>query len=201
MCQRRNSCILVRNGKGSIFIVEIIAEKRAGKDPRPPLPQEKGKAMALLIFAFWMILNGRVTWETLGLGAALAALGMLFLCKACDWSPRREKQLYFALPRIVGYALTVIWEIVKANLVMCRVVYRGRPEPVVRTIHTQLKTRLGRMALANSITLTPGTITLSCRGDELTVHCLTPGMAEGLDQTVFERKLVKIEEALHGKHI
>ena len=54
------------------------------------------------------------------------------------------------------------------------------------------------MLLSNSITLTPGTITLSCRGDELTVHCLRPEMARGLENTVFERKLRRIEEALHG---
>ena len=154
--------------------------------------------MALLILLFWVVLNGRLTGEILLLGMGITALAMLFLCKACDWSLRREGKLYLALPRIIGYALTVIWEIIKANLVMCRVVYGGRPDPVVRTIHTDLKTRFGKMALANSITLTPGTITLAVRGDELTVHCLRPDMAEGLENTVFEKKLKKIEEALHG---
>lgn len=154
--------------------------------------------MALLIFLFWVALNGRVTWEILGLGAALTAAAMLFLCRACDWSLSREKGLYRALPLIAAYGATVVWEIMKANCRMIPVVYGGRPEPMVRTVKTGLKTRLGRMVLANSITLTPGTITLSCRGEELTVHCLTPAMAKGLEDTVFERKLGKIEEALHG---
>ena len=154
--------------------------------------------MALLILLFWVVLNGRLTGEILCLGAGVAALAMFFLCKACDWSLQREGKLYLALPRMIGYALTVIWEIVKANLTMCRVIYAGKPEPVVRTIRTELKTRFGKMVLANSITLTPGTITLAVRGDELTVHCLRPDMAEGLENTVFERKLKRIEEALHG---
>ena len=154
--------------------------------------------MALLILMFWVVLNGRLTGEILLLGMGITALAMLFLCKACDWSLKREGKLYLALPRIIGYALTVIWEIVKANLIMCKVVYGGKPDPVVRVIRTDLKTRFGKMALANSITLTPGTITLAVRGDELTVHCLRPDMAEGLENTVFERKLRKIEEALHG---
>lgn len=154
--------------------------------------------MALLIFGFWLVLNGRLTAEIVLLGVGISALAMLFMCKACDWSLKREGKLYLALPRIIGYALTVIWEIVKANLIMCKVVYGGKPDPVVRVIRTELKTRFGKMALANSITLTPGTITLAVRGDELTVHCLRPDMAEGLDDTVFERKLKRIEEALHG---
>ena len=154
--------------------------------------------MALLIFIFWLVLNGRLTVEIVLLGAGITALAMLFLCGACDWSLKREGKLYLALPRIIGYALTMIWEIVKANLIMCKVVYGGKPDPVVRVIRTDLKTRFGKMALANSITLTPGTITLAVRGDELTVHCLRPDMAEGLEHTMFEKKLKKIEEALHG---
>ena len=54
--------------------------------------------MALLFFLFWIMLNGRVTWETAGFGAAVAALGMLFACTACGWSVSREKQLYRAAP-------------------------------------------------------------------------------------------------------
>ena len=154
--------------------------------------------MILLIWVFWVALNGRVTWEIAGLGAVFALLMMLFCRAFGDWTWQKEGRLYRALPLIAGYAFVVIWEIVKANLTLCRVVYVGKPDPVVRVIHTGLKTRLARMALANSITLTPGTITLACEGSELTVHCLRPEMAEGLDQTVFEKKLLKIEEALHG---
>lgn len=154
--------------------------------------------MALLILLFWVALNGRLTWEIVGLGAAVTALAMLFLCRFCDWSWKKELGLYRACPCIVAFVATVIWEIIKANLALCRIVYRGRPDPVVRVIRTGLKTRMGKMLLANAITLTPGTITLACRGDQLTVHCLTPKMAEGLDDLVFERRLLKMEEALHG---
>ena len=154
--------------------------------------------MTLLIFAFWVILNGRVTWEIVGIGAAATALAMLFLCRCCDWSLRKEGSVYRVAPLMLGYALTVILEVVKANLALCRVIYRGRPEPVVRTVPIQLKTRMARMVLAKSITLTPGTITLKCKEGELVIHCLTREMAQGLEDTVFERKLRKIEEALHG---
>ena len=156
------------------------------------------KSMALLILLFWVILNGRVTWEIMGLGGAITALTMIFLCRFCDWSLKKEMGLYRAVPRILAFLATVIWEIVKANLALCRIVYRGRPEPYVRVIHTELKTRMGKMLLANAITLTPGTVTLACRGNALTVHCLAPKMAQGLDDLVFERRLLKVEEALHG---
>ena len=154
--------------------------------------------MALAFFLFWMILNGRWTMETAAIGAAVTALAMLFTWKTCDWSFKKEVRLYAVLPRIISYILTVIWEIVKANLNMCHVVYFGEADAVVRVIHTGLKTRLAKMALANAITLTPGTISVALEGDELWVHCLRPELADGLDGLVFEKKLLKIEEALHG---
>ena len=154
--------------------------------------------MMLLAFAFWVGLNGRLTLEIAGLGAGIAVLAFVFLCACCEWSPDREKKLYRAVPLLTAYAGTVLWQIIKANLALCKVVYAGRPEPVVRVIRTKLRTRFAKMLLANSITLTPGTVTLSCEGDELVVHCLTPRMAEGLEDNIFERKLVKMEAALHG---
>ena len=152
--------------------------------------------MALVFFLFWMILNGRWTREVMLIGILVTFAAMLFTWKAREWSFKKEARLYLALPRVIGYVL--IWEIVKASLNMCNIVYFGEAEAVTRIIHTRLTTRLGKMALANAITLTPGTISVTFQGDELTVHCLRPELAEGLDDLIFERKLLKIEEALHG---
>ncbi|MBQ6803932.1 MAG: Na+/H+ antiporter subunit E [Clostridia bacterium] len=154
--------------------------------------------MAVLTYGFWVVLNGKITWEIMLLGLPVAALAMFFVCACCDWSLKKEGRLYRCVPQLIVYAGVVIWEIIKANLVLGRTVYRGRPRPVVRTVETGLKSRFARMVLANSITLTPGTITLSLKGNHLTVHCLTPEMAEGLDCTVFEKRLKKMEELLHG---
>ena len=182
-----------------ILMCSFLISRNAGSDRSVFSGKtERGRSMAVLIFAFWVVLNGRVTVEIAALGVGVTALAMVFLCKCCDWSLKREGGLYVSVPRMIGYACVVIREIVKANLKLCRVVYRGRPDPVVRVIDTRLKSRMARMILANSITLTPGTITLSCREHELIVHCLTREMAQGLDHTIFEEKLEKIEEALHG---
>ena len=154
--------------------------------------------MAVLMYGFWLALNGRLTGEILLLGIPVAGIAMLFLCKCCDWSLKKEWGLYRCVPLLAAYVGVVIWEILKANLALARIVYRSRPQPVVRTVHTRLRSRMARLLLANSITLTPGTITLSLKGNEITIHCLTHHLAEGLDYTVFEKRLEKIEEVLHG---
>ena len=122
--------------------------------------------MALAFFLFWMILNGRWTRETALIGVAVTLAAMLFMWKTCDWSFKKEGRLYLVLPRVIGFVLTVIWEIVKANLNMCNIVYFGEAEAVTRILHTRLTTRLAKMALANAITMTPGTITLDIAEDQ-----------------------------------
>ena len=147
--------------------------------------------MAVLMYGFWMVLNGRITGELLLLGLPVAGVAFFFMCKFCDWSLKKEWGLYRCIPLIAAYLGVLLWEIIKANLAVSRVIYKGKPAPVVRTVNTTLKSRMARLMLANSITLT-------LTGDEITIHCLTPEMAEGLDHTVFEKRLEKIEEVLHG---
>ena len=67
-------------------------------------------------------------------------------------------------------------------------------EPVIVHVHTDLKTEAARVILANSITLTPGTITVSLTEDVLLVHCLDKSLAAGMEDSVFVRLLKKLEE-------
>ena len=50
--------------------------------------------------------------------------------------------------------------------------------------------------LANAITLTPGTITVTLEGSEYTVHCLDESMAEGIQDSEFVKYILKFEETI-----
>jgi multicomponent Na+:H+ antiporter subunit E len=63
------------------------------------------------------------------------------------------------------------------------------PDPVIVEIHSGFSSNLQNMMLANSITLTPGTITLFQEGDHLVIHCLRREYAEGLTDSSFARIL------------
>ena len=69
----------------------------------------------------------------------------------------------------------------------------GRGIITLVTFRTDLKTEFGRFLLANSITLTPGTITVQVKGDRLTVHCLDKSMLDTSDDGVFQRWIRKLE--------
>lgn len=119
------------------------------------------------------------------------------MCRFMDYSIRKDIALIQKGLFFLYYIWILVIEIIKANVQVMHLTLTDREivEPVIVEFRTRLKTRLGRVILANSITLTPGTITISLEGDELVVHCLDKTLAEGIDDLVFERLLIKIENS------
>ena len=151
--------------------------------------------MLLLFFVAWIIFNGRITLEISLFGLAVSGLMFGFICKFMDYSVEKERALYKKVPLFGKYVVLLIREIIKANLVVCRMILTRREvmEPVIVKVPTNLKTETAKVILANSITLTPGTITVSLTNQELLVHCLDKTLAEGMEDSVFVRMLEKIE--------
>ena len=71
----------------------------------------------------------------------------------------------------------------------CALWFTGRIRPIHSGFHTQLQNVL----LANSITLTPGTITLFQEGDHFVVHCLRREFGDGIEESSFVKLLRKIK--------
>ena len=151
--------------------------------------------MFILLLLIWFIFNGKITLEITILGIILCALIYLFMCRFMDYSVRKDFALMQRSVFFLYYILILILEIVKANIQVMHFALTDREvvEPVIVEYQTRLKTGLGRVILANSITLTPGTITISLEGDKLEIHCLDQSMAEGMDDMIFEKLLEKME--------
>lgn len=96
-------------------------------------------------------------------------------------------------PKAIGYGIAYLfyflWQLLKANIdVAFRVLHPKLPiEPGIVKVKTQLKSRLGRLLLANSITLTPGTITVETDGDDFYVHWIK---VEGIHDKERTKKIV-----------
>ena len=152
--------------------------------------------MLLLFFLVWVIFNGRLTLEIALFGVAVAGAVFAFVCKFMDYSLRKELCFYKRIPAFVQYLYCLIKEIITANLVVSRMILtrKEQMEPVIVHVHTDLKSETARVILANSITLTPGTITVSLTVDDLLVHCLDKSLSEGMDDSVFVRLLKKMED-------
>lgn len=152
--------------------------------------------MYLLFLAAWIIFNGNITLEIFIFGVVISAAMMVFMCNFMDYSLKKEINVYKKSICFFSYVLLLIREIVKANLaIIPRILtVEEEMEPVIVKFRTYLKTDFARMLLANSITLTPGTITVSMDGNEYTIHCLDTSLAEGLADSEIERLLKKLEE-------
>lgn len=154
--------------------------------------------MAVLMFLFWVVLNGRWTGEIAVFGLVLSAALYLFLVKFLDYKPRYDLILLKSLPQAVRYLLVLIREVALSALVMAGYVFDHRdiPEPVLVRFEPPLRTGLARVLLASSITLTPGTITVDMRDGVFQVHCYDRTMAAGLDDSVFVKLLTAWEAGL-----
>ena len=158
--------------------------------------REGADTLFILLWLFFVLLSGRLTLEIALFGAAVAGLALLFACRYADWSLKREKEFLLRLPRLLVYGLYLLKEIVKANLTTLRRVYsRHEVEPAIVTFRTPLKHEWAQVLLANSITLTPGTITLLLKDGELTVHCLDRSDAGSLEGSDMEARIAKLEDA------
>lgn len=152
--------------------------------------------MYIIFFFVWIVFNGKITTEIVIFGLAIAALIFAFMCKFMDYSIAKEIQLYKKTGLLCSYIILLVVEIVKANLAVVHMILNQKEEmePVIVKFRTNLRSEAARVMLANSITLTPGTITVSLEGDELTVHCLDVSLAEGMESSDFVKLLEKMEE-------
>jgi multicomponent Na+:H+ antiporter subunit E len=151
--------------------------------------------MYLLFLLAWIIFNGNITLEILIFGVVIAAVMLAFMCKFMDYSLKKELNVYKKSIWFFVYVGLLIREIIKSNLaIIPRILtVEEEMEPVIVKFRTSLKSDFTRMLLANSITLTPGTITISLEEDEYTIHCLDTSLAEGLENSDIEKALKRLD--------
>ena len=128
-------------------------------------------ATAGVLFCLWLLLTSTTNFQEVLAGAVLALLVAAMGYKGFTrrglgiFSPRRLVYLVIYLP-------VFFREMMKANFdVAYRVIHPRMPiRPGIVAIKTELKTDIGKLFLANSITLTPGTLTMDVRGQYLFIH-------------------------------
>ena len=151
--------------------------------------------MYIIFLLLWIMLNGQLNLEIVCFGVIIAGVLYAFVCRFLDYYTKKDLLLMRKLPYILAYILILIWEIIKANMDAIRLSLsvRNEVDPVIVRFRTDLKSRAARVALANSITLTPGTITVSLEGNKLVVHCLDKSFSKGLKDSSFVHILRRME--------
>ncbi|MGB5729457.1 MAG: Na+/H+ antiporter subunit E [Thiogranum sp.] len=157
----------------------------------------KSFSFVVLRFLFWILLSGHLEPLLLGLGMASVAL-TVFLSRRMNVIDHESYPLHLS-SKFPGFFVYIFREIVKANIdVVTRILsWRKAPiSPQMIEIPQSQETDLGAVIYANSITLTPGTVTIKLSKDNLTVHALskeaaselaTGAMSEEISNRMFDK--------------
>ena len=151
--------------------------------------------MVLVFFALWIVFNGRFTWEIAAFGVVISAVIYAFSVRFLGYDPKKELKAVKMLPRIFRYLWLVVKEIAKSNAALIRTVYGRADEikPQLVTFKTPLKGAY-KAILADCITVTPGTISVECGDDRLTVHALDKSFADGIEDSEFQKQLLEMQK-------
>lgn len=150
-------------------------------------------SLAVVLSGVWWILSGYTLVLTLALGAGSILL-VLFLCHRMDTIDQETHPIHLA-PGCVTYFPWLIWEIVLANWDVAKAIVKNDSSvrPRLMRIKASQVSEVGRVTYANSITLTPGTVTLDIEGADLLIHSLTEGSKQGLETGEMDRRVTALE--------
>ncbi len=154
--------------------------------------------MFLLLLAAWIIFNGAITLEIVIFGIGISAVVYFFACTFMDFSIKKDLMCIRKTGIFCWFIACLFVEIVKANLITAKWIYTTRyeVEPVLVTFRMHFKTKIARVLYANSITLTPGTITVKQEGNTFIVHALERSYAEDINGGRLAEILYRLEEHL-----
>ena len=145
------------------------------------------------LFAFWLALSGHYTPMLVTAGAGCAAL--------CVYAAARMKivdhegQPVHLLGRTLTYYPWLVVEIIKSAWSVTKIILNpALPiSPTLTVVNASQKTSEGVATYANSITLTPGTITVGVTGKELAVHALVEDGARDLETGRMDARVARFE--------
>ena len=151
------------------------------------------KALLLFVFYFviWLLLSGHYDPLLLTLGV-LSCLTCLYVTWKAKFIDEEGLPLHLLI-RLPIYTLWLFKEIIKANIDTAKIIIINNPDPQNFRVKSSQKTEAGKVTYANSITLTPGTVTTVLDGDILEVHALSSDMADDVKSGAMDKKVSWLE--------
>jgi multicomponent Na+:H+ antiporter subunit E len=151
-----------------------------------------------LYLLFWLILAQTLNLERIVVGTFICISVYAFNKNLHETQNENYNLSFSNIKNSLLYVAVLIIEIFKSNFHVAKIVLTPKLNisTSIVTISTKLKNDMNKTILANSITLTPGTLTLDMNQDKLVIHCLDAEAAKGLENISFEGILLKREELI-----
>ncbi len=150
-------------------------------------------SLGMFLYVLWLLLSGHFEPLLLGLGA-LSCLIVVIIALRMDVIDHESHPIHLTA-RLPLYWVWLLWEIVKANITVAKLVWHPALPicPTVVRVRASQQTELGQVIYANSITLTPGTVSLNLEDHHIDVHAITTELAADLQAGDMDRRVTQIE--------
>ena len=147
----------------------------------------------LTLAAFWLANSGHYTTFVITLGA-ISVLFVVFIAHKMDVVDHEAQPLHLTF-KIPAYHLWLIKEIIISNITVVKHIWLGNNSisPTFKTITSSQKTDMGKVIYANSITLTPGTVTVNIYHDKFLVHALLRESIDDLEKGEMDKRVSRLE--------
>ena len=151
-------------------------------------------SLGLFLVMSWLLLSGHYTLLLMSFGL-LSVMLVVFLALRMDVVDHEGHPLHLNLKALLIYWCWLLKEIFVANIYVCRLILSpSMPiSPTVIALRSSQSSDLARVIFANSITLTPGTVTIDVDGDITEVHALTIEAARSLLEGSMDGKVTALE--------
>lgn len=152
-------------------------------------------SLGLVLSILWLLLSGHYSWELLCLGLG-AVFFVVHLAIKMDVVDKEGHPVHFSLIQLCAYWCWLLKEIFIANLDVCRRILHPKlpVSPTIIKVPCSQSDDLGRVIYANSITLTPGTVSLDVDKSGIEVHALSREAADGLKKGEMDRRVARFTE-------
>lgn len=152
--------------------------------------------MFFILMVFWLILSPSITIEAVVTGSIAVAFVVTF---SKDLLFTKGESPLYSVKKIlllISYIPVLVLEIIKSGIDVAKIVLSPKMQikPGFTKINIPLKTDFAKVLFANSVTLTPGTLTVDIIGDEYIIHHLTQEASQGLIGSTLENYARKLEE-------
>ncbi|MDB0034754.1 Na+/H+ antiporter subunit E [bacterium] len=147
----------------------------------------------LTLAAFWLLMSGHNSVLILFLGA-VSIMFVLYLVHKMDVVDHASQPLPLSF-KLLSYFLWLLKEILVANITVVKSIWLGNSSisPTLARVKISQKTDVGKVIYANSITMTPGTVTVDLDGDILMVHALFQENIDVLKAGEMDRRVSQLE--------
>ena len=149
--------------------------------------------LSISLSVFWLLNSEHSTDYMLSLGVISIAF-VVYIAHRMDVVDHESQPVHLTL-KIPAYYTWLIKEIIRSNLVVVKHIWLGNKSisPVFANITASQKTEIGKVIYANSITLTPGTVSVNLEGDRIMVHALLEESIKDLESGEMDRRVVQLE--------